>query len=117
MATPSTTVAGTAPRAPAPITSAQPGGGCCHGLELALGRLRRALLRRFRPGYVRRMLERRQGHCPDCPHDVIDPRDLKFFRNVCGYHFGPENDPYARRGLLPIASAGAAELLCFSLLF
>jgi phosphatidylserine decarboxylase len=117
MATTSATVAGAEPRAPAPITSAQPGGGFCHGLELAWGRLRRALLRRFRPGYVRRMLERRQGHCPDCPHDIIDPRDLKFVRNVCGYHFGPENDPYARRGLLPIARAGATELLCFSLLF
>jgi phosphatidylserine decarboxylase len=116
MATTETTATETSARTPAPITSAQPGGGFCYGLELAWGRLRRALLRRFRPGYVRRMLERRQGHCPDCPHDIIDARDLKFFRNVCGYHFGPENDPFARRGLLPFVRAGAAELLVFSLL-
>ena len=64
-------------------------------LEAAWGRLRRALLRRFRPGYVRRMAEKRQGHCPDCPHDIIDSRDLKFCRNVCGYYFGPEDDPIA----------------------
>ena len=102
---------------PAPITSVQPGGGFCYGLELAWGRLRRALLRRFRPGYVRRMLEHRQGHCPDCPHDVIDARDLKLFRNVCGYHFGPENDPYSRRGWLPLAKAGRAELYVFSFVF
>jgi phosphatidylserine decarboxylase len=63
------------------------------------------------------MLERRQGHCPDCTHDVIDARDLKWYRNVCGYHFGPENDPHARRGLLPIVRAGRAELLVFSVLF
>ncbi len=105
------------PRTPAPITSAQPGGGFCYSLELAYGRLRRAILRRFRPGYVRAMLERRQGHCPDCPHDIIDARDLKFFRNVCGYHFGPENDPCARRGWFPFVRAGRAELLVFSLVF
>ena len=117
MATSETTAAASVPLIPSPITSAQPGGGFCYGLELAWGRCRRALLRRFRPGYVRRMLDQRQGQCPDCPHDVIDQRDLKFFRNVCGYDFGPENDPFARRGLFPFAAAGAAELVCFSLLF
>ena len=119
MATPSTTNADAdaAPLTPSPITSCQPGGGFCYGLELAWGRLRRARLRLLRPGYVRRMLERRQGLCADCPHDIIDARDLKFFRNVCGYHFGPENDPFARRGLWPFVRAGAAELLVFSLLF
>jgi phosphatidylserine decarboxylase len=117
MATTETPAAEATPRTPAPITSTQPGGGLCYGLELAWGRLRRAFLRRFRPGYVRRMLERRQGHCPDCSHDIVDERDLKFFRNVCGYHFGPERDPFARRGQLPFVRAGAAELLLFSLLF
>ncbi len=57
----------------APIASIQPGGGFCFGLERAWGRWRRAWLRRFRPCYVRRMAERRQGHCPNCPHDIIDP--------------------------------------------
>jgi phosphatidylserine decarboxylase len=86
-------------------------------LELAWGRLRRARLRRFRPGYVARMLAKRQGHCPNCPHDVIDPRDLKFTRNVCGYWFRPEDDSFRWRGRLGLARAGLAEVVLFSLLF
>jgi phosphatidylserine decarboxylase len=101
----------------APITSAQPGGGFCMSLELALGRRRRAWLRRFRPGYVRRMAALRRGDCPGCPHDVIDPRDLKFYRNVCGYWFRPEDDPFAWRGRLRLARYGLAELIAFSGLF
>ncbi len=101
----------------APITSIQPGGGFCFGLERAWGRCRRAWLRRFRPGYVRRMAERRQGHCPNCPHDILDPRDVKLYRNVCGYWFRPEDDPFAWRGRLRLARAGLAELLVFSGVF
>jgi phosphatidylserine decarboxylase len=100
-----------------PITSAQPGGGFCMALELAWGRLRRAFLRRFRPGYVRRMAEKRQGHCENCPHDVIDPRDLKFYRNVCGYWFRDEDDPFRWRGRVPIARAGWAEIVFFTAIF
>jgi phosphatidylserine decarboxylase len=101
--------------ATAPITSAQPGGGWCMRLELAWGRLRRAALRRFRPGYVRRMAGLRQGQCPDCPHDIIDPRDLKFYRNVCGYWFRPADDPFRWRGRLGLARAGLAEVVIFSI--
>ena len=101
---------------PASITSTQPGGGLCMSLELAWGRLRRAWLRRFRPGYVRAMTAKRQGQCPDCPHDIIDSRDLKFFRNVCGYWFREEDDRFRWRGRLRLARAGLAELLCFSTL-
>jgi phosphatidylserine decarboxylase len=106
------------PSAPptAPV-SVQPGGGACVSLELAWGCLRRACLRRFRPNYVRRMAEKRQGHCPACPHDIIDPRDLKFYRNVCGYWFRDEDDHFAWRGRLGLARAGLAEVVCFSLLF
>jgi phosphatidylserine decarboxylase len=100
-----------------PISSIQPGGGFCFALERAWGRCRRAWLRRFRPGYVRRMTERRQGHCPNCPHDILDPRDLKLVRNICGYWFRPEDDPFAWRGRLRLARAGLAELLVFSALF
>ncbi len=100
-----------------PITSIQPGGGFCFALERAWGRCRRGWLRRFRPGYVRRMAQLRQGHCPNCPHDIIDSRDLKLYRNVCGYWFRPDDDPFAWRGRLPLARAGLAELLCFSTLF
>jgi phosphatidylserine decarboxylase len=62
------------------------------------------------------MAERRQGECRDCRHDIIDSRDLKFCRNVCGYHFGPEDDPYRRRRLLPLARAGMAEVVFYSAL-
>jgi phosphatidylserine decarboxylase len=109
-----TTVSLPTPVAPADV---QPGGGRCMAIELAWGRLRRAWLRRVRPGYVRRMLDKRQGDCPHCPHDIIDPRDLKFVRNVCGYWFRPEDDHFQWRGRLGFARMGLAELLLFSLLF
>jgi phosphatidylserine decarboxylase len=86
-------------------------------LELAWGRLRRAYLRALRPGYVRRMLGLRQGQCPGCRHDVIDPRDLKFYRNVCGYWFRPEDDPFRWRDRLGVARVGLAEIICLSLVY
>jgi phosphatidylserine decarboxylase len=98
-------------------TSVQPGGGVCMSLELAWGRLRRSFLRRFRPAYVEQMRLKRQGECPNCPHDIIDSRDLKFFRNACGYWFRPEDDPFRWRDRLGFARAGLMELLVFGLLF
>jgi phosphatidylserine decarboxylase len=100
-----------------PPASVQPGGGFCMGLELAWGRWRRWWLRRFRAGHVRRMAEKRQGHCDNCPHDIVDARDLKFYRNVCGYWFRPEDDPFRWRERLGLARAGLCEIVCFSLLF
>jgi phosphatidylserine decarboxylase len=75
------------------------------------------MLRRLRPGYVLRMAGKRQGHCPDCRHDIVDPRDLKYYRNVCGYWFQDEDDPFWWRGRLRLARAGLAELIGLSLLF
>jgi phosphatidylserine decarboxylase len=86
-------------------------------LELAWGRCRRAWLRRVRPGYVRRMAEKRQGHCPNCPHDIIDPRDLKYCRNVCGYWFREEDDEFRWRNHLGLARAGLVEVLCCTAAF
>jgi phosphatidylserine decarboxylase len=63
------------------------------------------------------MAAKRQGHCPNCPHDIIDSRDLKFTRNVCGFWFRDEDDPFRWRNRLPLARAGLAELVCFSLVF
>jgi phosphatidylserine decarboxylase len=100
---------------PAPISGIQPGGGICFSLELAWGRARRAWLRRFRPGYVRAMQERRQGDCPNCPHDIIDGRDLKPFRNVCGFWFHPQDDTFAYRDRLRLARPGLMEVVVFSL--
>jgi phosphatidylserine decarboxylase len=90
--------------------SIQPGGGGCMNLELAWGRCRRWLLRRFCPGYIRRMAEKRQGSCPGCPHDIIDSRDLKYWRNVCGFWFHSHDDPFTWRSRLGFARAGLAEL-------
>jgi phosphatidylserine decarboxylase len=102
---------------PTPPNGVQPGGhSVATHLEVAWGRLRRAFLRRFRAGYVQEMAARRQGQCTDCRHDIIDSRDLKFCRNVCGYHFGPDDDPYRRRGLFPLARAGLAEVVFYSIL-
>jgi phosphatidylserine decarboxylase len=101
---------------PSVPSSVQPGGGWCVNCELAWGRLRRRLLRALRPGYVRHMQALRQGNCPGCPHDIIDPRDLKYIRNVCGYWFRPEDDRFRWRGKLGFARYGLAEMLLFSLL-
>jgi phosphatidylserine decarboxylase len=103
-----------APKAlPANVRSAQPGGGWVVALELAWGRLRRRWLRLMRPEYVARMRAARRGECPDCPHDVIDDRDLKFFRNVCGYYFAAADVPRRGRDRLPLARMGRAEVLLF----
>jgi phosphatidylserine decarboxylase len=102
---------------PVQPTSIQPGGGFCMNLELAWGRIRRSLLRRFCPGYVRDMAAKRQGDCPTCAHDIIDARDLKYHRNVCGYWFREEDDAYRWRNRLRLARPGLAEVVCFSLLF
>jgi phosphatidylserine decarboxylase len=56
------------------------------------------------------MAEKRQGNCPDCPHDIIDSRDFKYWRNVCGYWFKPQDDSFAWRNRLGFARAGLAEL-------
>lgn len=103
----------TFPTTPQSPTSVQPGGGFCMSVELAWGRLRRWYLRTFRPGYVRRMLDKRQGHCDT--YDVIDPRDLKFVSNVCGYSFRPEDDAFAWRGRLGFARHGLAEMILFTM--
>jgi phosphatidylserine decarboxylase len=72
------------------------------------------LLRLFRPGYVRRMAVKRLGECPRCPHKVLDPRDLKYYRNVCGYYFPEEEDPFTWRDELGFARAGLGEVVLAS---
>src|SRR5262245_54492713 len=118
MSTATTTETGSSRLEPRPlppnITCTQPGRGWVMRLELGWGRLRRGWLRRFRPGYVRRMESLRQGDCPQCPHDIIDPRDLKFLRNVCGYSFAAEHDRFQWRGNLRFARWGLAELIVYA---
>ena len=92
------------------FVSVQPGGGVCYRLELAWGRWRRWWLKRFRPGYVRRMAELRRGDPGGTPHEILDPRDLKYFRDRCQCEWDPAHDPSRWRERLPFARWGLAEL-------
>ena len=92
------------------VTSIQPGGGICMRIELAWGRLRRRYLKIFRRGYLARMEATREGGANRCPHEVLDPRDLKFYRNQGGYRWKPEDDPFVWREHLPFVREGLAEL-------
>jgi phosphatidylserine decarboxylase len=96
------------------LTSIQPGGGVVIRLELAWGVLRRLWLKTFRRGYLKRMADLRQGEGNPCPHEVLDPRDLKFHRNQPGYCWRLQDDPFAWRDRLPFVRVGLAELLVFS---
>ena len=99
---------------PAEITSIQPGGGVCMRLELAWGRLRRWYLKRFRKGYVSRMRAVRRGDPKGCAHEVLDPRDVKFFQNQGSCSWAKEDDRFAWRDRLPFVRVGLAELLLLS---
>src|ERR1043165_4076264 len=107
----------TLPTTPQKPVGVQPGGGTCMAIELAWARFRKFWLRRLCPGYVRDMQAKRLGDCPNCPHDIIDSRDLKYTRNICGYSFRPEDDRYAYRNRLGCPRHGFAEMLLFTLLF
>jgi phosphatidylserine decarboxylase len=96
---------------PSNIRSTQPGGGTIQAFELEWGRLRRALLWTFFPQYVRRMKSRLRGDPSGCPVEIIDSRDLKYFRNVCNCGFDPSDDRFAWRNRIPFARPGLAELL------
>ncbi|MCG8449326.1 MAG: phosphatidylserine decarboxylase family protein [Pirellulales bacterium] len=98
------------PSLPDNIRSVQPGGGKCYQIELAWGRLRRWYLKKFRPGYVQRMAELRRGDPAGAPHEILDPRDLKYCYNRCTAHWAPEDDPFTWRERLPFARWGLAEL-------
>lgn len=95
------------------IRSIQPGGGFVQSLELEWGKLRRRVLKQFFPGHVARMREALCGDPTGCPVEIIDSRDLKFFRNQCSAWFDPAEDPFSWRGEFPLARAGFAELLLF----
>ncbi len=97
------------------IKSIQPGEAIIVHGELAWGRVRRWWLRTFRRGYVKRMAQCRQGEEPRCPHEVLDPRDVKFYRNQGGYFWSEADDPFRWRERIPFARAGLAELLIFSI--
>lgn len=89
----------------------QPGSGIVIHLEKAWGNVRRCWLKTFRQGYVKRMEACRKGDFNPCPHDVLDPRDLKFYRNQGGWYWDLKDDPFGWRDQLPFARVGLAELL------
>jgi phosphatidylserine decarboxylase len=95
---------------PTNFRSVQPGGGVCYRIELAWGRWRRWWLKHFRPGYVRRMAGLRRGDCEGAPHEILDPRDLKYCRNRCRCDWDEHDDPFRWRDRLPLARWGLAEL-------
>lgn len=88
----------------------QPGGGIIIHMEQAWGSVRRVLLKTFCSGYVKKMAACRKGDFNPCPHEVLDPRDLKFHRNQGGWYWELKDDPYLWRDNLPFARVGLAEL-------
>jgi phosphatidylserine decarboxylase len=96
------------------ITSIQPGGGACMRLELAWGYVRRWYLKTLRWRYVARMAALRRGDRNVCPFEVLDPRDVKFYRNLGGYFWLPEDDPFGWRDRLWFARVGLTELWLIS---
>ncbi len=98
------------------ITSIQPGGGDVMEVELAWGRVRRWYLKTFRKGYVEAMARVRRGTTNAAPHEVLDPRDVKYYRNLGGYSWDRKDDPFAWRDNIPFARPGLAELLIYSFL-
>ena len=95
---------------PEDFAGVQPGGGVCCRIELAWGRWRRWWLKAFRPGYVRRMAELRQGDPDGALHEILDPRDLKYVRNRCRCDWPEADDCFRWRERLPFARWGLAEL-------
>jgi phosphatidylserine decarboxylase len=101
---------GFTPPLPDNIRSVQPGGGKCYAIELAWGRLRRWYLKTFRRSYVERMAQLRRGDVEGAPHEILDPRDLKYCRNLCTAHWKSEDDPFRWREKIPFARWGLAEM-------
>lgn len=93
------------------VTTIQPGGGTVMRLELAWGRVRRAILRAIFPGYVRQMAQVRQGEQGGCPFDPIDARDTKYYQNQGTYRWPAQYDRYRWRDRLPFVRAGLCELI------
>ena len=84
-------------------------------LEQLWGQLRRWRLKTFRKGYVREMAARRRGDDASPPHEVLDPRDLKYIRNQTDLHWGERDNPFLWRRDIPFARWGYAELVAFTL--
>jgi phosphatidylserine decarboxylase len=96
---------------PANIPGAQPGGGVCYRIELAWGGWRRWWLRHFRLRYVRHMASRRHGDAAGAPHEILDPRDLKYCRGQCNCSWDEADNRFRWRDRMRFTRWGAAELM------
>ncbi len=56
------------------------------------------------------MASLRIGDADGCPHEILDPRDLKFCRNQTECHWRAEDDPFRWRERIPLARWGLAEV-------
>jgi phosphatidylserine decarboxylase len=56
------------------------------------------------------MAELRHGDTTGAPHEILDPRDLKYCRNRCSCYWDTADDPFRWRDRLPFARWGLAEL-------
>ncbi len=56
------------------------------------------------------MARLREGDASGAPHEILDPRDLKYCRTDCTAHWRPEHDPFRWRDRLPVTRWGLAEL-------
>ncbi|WP_419189802.1 phosphatidylserine decarboxylase [Stieleria marina] len=99
------------------LTTIQPGGGVVMSIELFWGKIRRMLLRAVRPGYVKRMLEARQGQQGTLPFDPVDSRDLKYYRNQPTYWWADGDDRFSWRDSLGFVRVGLAELILIGGMF
>ena len=79
--------------------------------ELAWGRLRRAWLRRCGPVTFGAWRNSAAGRTRVYPHAILDPRDLKFYRNQGDLSWDRADDPFAWRDRLPVARVGLAEIV------
>jgi phosphatidylserine decarboxylase len=56
------------------------------------------------------MAQKRRGSAEGAPHEILDPRDLKYCRNRCTADWDPADDPFRWRERIPFARWGLAEL-------
>ena len=56
------------------------------------------------------MAELRRGSTAGAPHEILDPRDLKFCRNACECDWAAPTIRFAGGSHLPFARWGLAEL-------
>ena len=97
-------------RCPLILIACSPAAGYAIASNWPGGCWRRWYLKHFRRGYIEHMAKTRRGSVEGAPHEILDPRDLKYCQNLCTCHWAEEDDPFAWRDRLPFARWGLAEL-------